>query len=151
SRPPRTSPSRRAPPARPTSGCSSASCTSVSSTAPRGAPTMAERAPRAALAVLALAAALGAGCSDQGKVREEEMTQLLALLPGRYDNSAQVEADLRAGSAAHERIALVIAHVYTPRLGHHVFYAQEMAADDPRRVLSQKMYSFESDEKRGIV
>jgi hypothetical protein len=32
-----------------------------------------------------------------------------------------------------------------------VYYAQETAADDPRRVLSEKMYSFRFDEKRGIV
>jgi hypothetical protein len=32
-----------------------------------------------------------------------------------------------------------------------VYYAQEAAADDPRRVFSQKMYSFTVDDKRGIV
>jgi hypothetical protein len=112
---------------------------------------MAERTAATVLAAMALAAALGAGCSDQGKVHEQELTQLLAVLPGSYDNGAQVEADLQARAAAHEKIALVIKHVYTPRLGHHVFYAQEMAADDSRRVLSQKIYSFELDDKRGIV
>lgn len=106
------------------------------------------------LAAAALTALIGlcAGCTDQTKVHEGEMTQLLALLPGRYDNSAQAELDARSGGRpGHEVVALVITHVNTPRLGHHVFYAQEMAADDPRRVLSQKMYSFRVDEKRGIV
>jgi hypothetical protein len=99
----------------------------------------------------ALLATLLAGCSDQAKKSEDEMTQLLALLPGRYDNGAQLEADAGAGAPAHEKVALVIAHVYTPRLGHHIFYVQEMAADNPLRVLSQKMYGFEVDDKRGIV
>ena len=93
-----------------------------------------------------------AGCTDQSKVQESELTQLLAVLPGRYDNSAQVEADAR--NRAHpprDAVALTITHVYTPRLGHHVYYAQETAADDPRRVFSEKMYSFAVDEKRGIV
>lgn len=107
---------------------------------------------RLGCAALGAALAVLCACTSQTKLREGELTQLLALLPGRYDNSAQAELDARAGARpAHEKIALVIARVYTPRLGHHVFYAQEMAADDARRVMSQKMYSFEVDEKRGIV
>ena len=74
------------------------------------------------------------------------------MFPGHYDNTAQVEADTRAHPGPPpDAIALTITHVYTPRLGHHVYYAQETAADDPRRVFSQKMYSFAIDEKRGIV
>ena len=91
------------------------------------------------------------GCTDQTKVHEGELTQLLAVLPGHYDNTAQVEADMRAHTHPPDAIALTITHVYTPRLGHHVYYAQETAADDPRRVFSQKMYSFAVEEKRGIV
>jgi hypothetical protein len=90
------------------------------------------------------------GCTDQTKVHEGELTELLAMFPGHYDNTAQVEADTRA-HPPHDAIALTITHVYTPRLGHYVYYAQETAADDPRRVFSQKMYSFAVDEKRGIV
>jgi len=95
---------------------------------------------------------LVAGCTDQTKVHEGELTQLLATLPGRYDNSAQAEQDVRNGvRPAHDAVALTITHVYTPRLGHYVYYAQETAADDPRRVFSERMWSFQVDEKRGIV
>ena len=91
-------------------------------------------------------------CTDQTKVHETELVELLAVLPGHYDNTAQVETDARNHlSPAHDAVALTITHVYTPRLGHHVYYAQESAADDPRRVFSEKMYSFTVDEKRGIV
>jgi CpeT/CpcT family (DUF1001) len=107
---------------------------------------MAERA----LAVAALL--LLCSCTDQTKVYEGELSELLAVLPGRYDNTAQVDADVRNHvQPPHDAVALTITHVYTPRLGHHVYYAQETAADDPRRVFSQKMYSFAVDEKRGIV
>jgi hypothetical protein len=112
-------------------------------------------APAAAVAAAALAvAALPAleGCSSQTKLQESDLTQLLTLLPGRYDNLAQAELETRSGAReAHVAVVLVIMHVFTPRLGHHVYYAQETAADDPRRVLGQKMYSFQLDEKRGIV
>jgi len=112
------------------------------------------RVRSAALAALACAAVLAlAGCAgEKTKLTEGDMNRLLTMLPGRYDNSAQAEADVRGGiHPAHEAVALVIVHVYTPRLGHYVYYAQESAADDPRRVLSEKMYSFKLDEKRGIV
>jgi hypothetical protein len=103
-------------------------------------------------AALALAILLLPACTDQTKVHETELSELLAVLPGRYDNTAQVEADARNHvNPPHDAVALTITHVFTPRLGHHVYYAQETAADDPRRVFSQKMYCFTVDEKRGIV
>jgi CpeT/CpcT family (DUF1001) len=105
----------------------------------------------AAAALVTGLAALG-GCKDEGKLREGEMTQLLALLPGEYDNRAQAALDARNGARpSHDAVTLLITRVFTPRLGHHVYYAQETVADDPRRVLSEKMYSFQVDEKRGIV
>ena len=104
------------------------------------------------LAAMVALLALLLACTDQTKVHETELVELLAVLPGHYDNTAQVEADARSHlSPPHDAVALTITHVYTPRLGHHVYYAQESAADDPRRVFSEKMYSFAVDEKRGIV
>jgi hypothetical protein len=106
-----------------------------------------------AAVVLGTLLALLSGCKeDQSQVNEGQLTQLLALLPGEYDNRAQAELEARNGTRpGHDAVTLVITRVFTPRLGHHIYYAQEIAADDPRRVLSQKMYSFEVDEKRGIV
>ena len=106
------------------------------------------------LAALACAAALAAaGCaSGPPRATEADLLQMLTMLPGRYDNAAQAEADAKSGThPANEAVALLILHVQTPRLGHYVYYAQESAANDPRRVFSQKMYSFQLDEKRGIV
>ncbi|HVN43970.1 MAG TPA: CpcT/CpeT family chromophore lyase [Steroidobacteraceae bacterium] len=109
--------------------------------------------PAGLLAAGLLAALLlPAACTDQTKIQEADLAELLAVLPGHYDNSAQVEADTRNHvNPLPDAVALTITHVFTPRLGHHVYYAQETAADDPRRVFSQKMYSFTVDEKRGIV
>jgi len=105
----------------------------------------------AAAAVGAVLAVL-CGCKDESKLREGEMAQLLALLPGEYDNRAQAALDARNGARpSHDAVTLTITRVFTPRLGHHVYYAQETAADDARRVLSQKMYSFQVDEKLGII
>src|SRR2546430_13853961 len=105
----------------------------------------------AAATALAIFGLLGA-CADESKLRESEMIQRLALLPGRYDNSEQAASDAGRGARPpHDLIALIIVKVYTPRLGHHLFYAQEMAADDPRRVMTQKMYSFPVVAQRGTV
>jgi hypothetical protein len=115
---------------------------------------MAERNALAALALIAATApALGllGGCASQEKLRQRELTQLLDWLPGQYESGLQVDSTRRSLEPPHERIALVIVRVYTPRLGHHVLFAQETAADDPRRVMSQRMWSFTVDDKRGIV
>ncbi|MBV8496517.1 MAG: chromophore lyase CpcT/CpeT [Gammaproteobacteria bacterium] len=105
------------------------------------------RHPLAGARLAAALCALGAcaGCTDQAKLREAELSQLLAWLPGSYDNAAQ------AATPAQQRVALVIVRVYAPRLGHHALYAQETALDDPLRVMSQRILNFEVDPKRGIV
>lgn len=81
-------------------------------------------------------------CADQQQLRRAELLQIAALLPGRYDNLGQVRAEQAAGTAPRESLALTILPVYTPSIGQHVFYVQESAADDPLRLLSQRIYSF---------
>ena len=104
----------------------------------------ARRAPRAgqvgSLVVAALLSALAVlgGCASQAKLREADMAELLAALPGHYENATQ-------------QLAFDVVHVYTPRLGHYVLYSRESAANDPGRIMSQKMLSFSIDDKRGIV
>ncbi len=107
--------------------------------------------PLIAAALLALGSLLGA-CADQQKLREDEMSEMFAWLPGKYDNSAQVAQESKQGGhPAHDAIAMRIMQVNAPRLGHHVFYIQESAANDAHRVLSARMFSFDYDEKNGIV
>jgi hypothetical protein len=115
-------------------------------------PAAAAAAAAVVVGTLAVAAGMLCACTDQEKVQEGELTQLLVVLPGTYDNSPQAELDARSGvHNPHDAVALTITHVQAARLGHYVYYAQETAADDPRRVLSQKMFTFKVDEKRGIV
>jgi hypothetical protein len=112
--------------------------------------------PASAIAAAAAAAVMAmlSACAqlNREKVDKGELTALLVVLPGTYDNTAQAELDLRNGAQpAHEAVSLTITHVQAARLGHYVYYAQETAADDPRRVLSEKMFTFKVDDKRGIV
>ena len=65
-------------------------------------------------------------------------------LAGSYDNLAQSRA-----SPDHAPLRLMIAPVQAPLVGEHVFYVQEMAADDPRRVLAQHLYVVESGARSG--
>ena len=65
------------------------------------------------------------------------MAEILAALPGHYENSSQ-------------QLALDVVRVYTPRLGHYVLYARESAANDPGRIMSQKLLNFSIDDKRRI-
>ena len=100
--------------------------------------------------LLALMCLLGS-CTNQTKLREAELEQLLEWLPGQYDNAAQAQADTRAGvQPPHEALALAIVPVDDPVIGKYVFYVQEMAADDPRRVMVQKVWTIDLTDK-GIV
>jgi hypothetical protein len=110
---------------------------------------------RGALRVLAVAVLLAcAACAAQKEEekRENDLADLLAMFPGRYDNVAQAEHDEKTGTKpVHDRVALLVMPVNTPRLGHHVFYVQESAPDNKERIMSQRMFSFDTDEKRGVV
>lgn len=85
------------------------------------------------LAVMALLLAV----VGWAKPRKDEvfLDQLATALAGSYDNLAQSRAD-----AEHPALRLMIAPVQAPLVGDHVFYVQEMAADDLRRVLAQRLY-----------
>jgi hypothetical protein len=84
-----------------------------------------------------LVAALLLAVAAFAKPRKDEvfLDQLATLLGGSYDNLAQSRAD-----AEHPALRLMIVPVQAPLVGDHVFYVQEMAADDLRRVLAQRLY-----------
>lgn len=86
--------------------------------------------------VVACAALALAACASQQEKADLVVDELVALLPGSFDNLAQS----RLPGGAHAPLRLVIAPVQAPAVGDHVFYVQEMAADDARRVLAQRLY-----------
>ncbi len=108
-------------------------------------------ASRAAVLLIAAAAALAAGCAGQEKRLDADLLQLTEWLPGFYDNQVQIAADRQAGRAPHESLILTVVPVDTEQLGTgHVFYMQEMTAGDSRRVTMQRLLSF-STTKDGIA
>src|SRR5215469_7886525 len=154
----RTWPSRRAPRGCLTMSCSRRSWDWVCHTVRSGEISMVRLAGcfgilrprlRARFAVGSIAAvALLCSCADQQKMHEMELTELLVSLPGHYDNTAQVQADAQRGlHPPHDPLALVIVPVDDVLIGDHVFYVQEMAADDPRRVMAQRVWTFGVENK----
>jgi hypothetical protein len=111
---------------------------------------MVERRVPAAL----LAAVLLAGCAAQ-KAHEQhtvDFGELLTWLPGTYDNTLQADHDAQLGiRPPHDRLQLVVVLIPAPRLGHHAFYVQEMAADDAQRVMSERFWDFEKDEDTDAI
>jgi hypothetical protein len=108
-----------------------------------------QRLPRARVALMCIAVASLGACTDQQKVREGEMAELLVQLAGRYDNSGQVRADVQHGvRPPHDALAIVLVPVDNPGIGEHMFYVQEMAADDPNRVMVQRVWTFGVQDKR---
>jgi hypothetical protein len=96
--------------------------------------------------------ALLTGCAEnKERVYEEDLARMSRWLPGTYDNTAQARADVQKGvRPPHDAVELAIVPLESVSIGRNAFYLQEMAADDPRRVLSQRVLKF-SSSKKGIV
>lgn len=109
-------------------------------------PACSARAPGRRMARLGLSlafAALGlSGCAhQQSKPKQVPFEELQARLAGRYDNAAQARSDAQAGVAdPHSALDLLIAPARAALIGPATFYVRQTAADDPRRVLSQRIW-----------
>lgn len=84
-----------------------------------------------------------AGCASNQEKPDIALQELVQMLPGHYDNTAQVQADLAHGvQPPHEALALDIVPIEAIMIGENVFYVQESIAGDPKRVLGQKIVMF---------
>ncbi len=105
-----------------------------------------------AAAALALLAGLSlAGCATQLKKAQSELAELGDLLPGRYNNVAQAEEDAKEGRNLHTAVQLDIVRIDMPMLSDYVFYAQETSTDGPRKIVSQRLLTFEPVDDGSIV
>jgi hypothetical protein len=94
-----------------------------------------------------LALLVPAGCTSEATRRQAEFDVLLQKLPGQYDNLAQAHSD---ASGEHAAVALLIRPVNALTVGKIVMYVRETAADDPRRVLAQHIWTFELDKQNRL-
>jgi hypothetical protein len=115
------------------------------------------RWPRASVPALALPLLAGsllmmslpvAAASRDKKKEEAEYLKLLKDLPGEYDNLAQSEGD-QGGD--HVPMILSIKPLDAQLLGKLVMFVTETAADDPRRVLSQRIWTIDHDKDNNIT
>ena len=84
--------------------------------------------PRWSAALLLCGLAGLAGCTSQADLRKAELADLAVVLPGAYANPKQV---------------LLILNVFAPMLPKNVLYVRETAADDPRRIFSERIWVLE--------
>ena len=97
---------------------------------------------RSAVAVLLTYLALP-GSTSARESPDAVLQELVQMLPGHYDNTAQVQADIVRGvQSPHEAVVLDIVQIEALMLGDNVFYVQESIAGDPNRVLGQKVVMF---------
>jgi hypothetical protein len=102
--------------------------------------------------LLCLTACLALGaCSSQLKKAESELLELTDLLPGRYNNVAQSEADAAEGRERHPPLSLDIVRIDLPLLSDYVFYLQESAVGDARRITQQRLLTFEPAKDGSII
>ena len=86
---------------------------------------------------LALGGALAlAACSSQTDLRKAQLATLSDQLPGNYGNPQQ---------------ALTIMRVAAPLVGDQIFYVRETAANDARRIVSERIWSLQVSADGGLV
>jgi hypothetical protein len=103
--------------------------------------------PAARLAILLSLLAL-AGCHSESTKKEADFDALVKKLPGQYDNLAQAQSD---PGGEHAAVALLIRPSNSMTVGKIVLFVRETAADDPRRVLAQHIWTFAMDKKARLV
>jgi CpeT/CpcT family (DUF1001) len=106
------------------------------------------RYPTAMRAAASLAVLLLAGCTTEATRRQIEFDKLVKSLPGQYDNRAQASNDV---SGQHAAVALLIRPVDALAVGKIVMFVRETAADDPRRILAQHIWTFDMDKNNRLV
>jgi hypothetical protein len=98
------------------------------------------RGPRRTLAPLLCGLLCGllalAGCTSQADLRKAELADLAVVLPGVYANPSQ---------------NLLILNLFVPMLTGNVMYLRETAADDPRRVFSERVWILDVSSNDHIV
>jgi hypothetical protein len=112
---------------------------------------MAERFRTHALVAMLAASALLAACASELKKAEANLAEIEAWLPGHYDNMEQAEADAAQGRSEHAALTINIVPVHMPTFGDHVFYLQETVTNDPRRITTQRLLSFEAMKDGGVL
>jgi hypothetical protein len=101
--------------------------------------------------MVAVTCLTGCAAVKKGHQRDVDFVQFSRWLPGTYDNSAQVKADVQKGvRPPHDAVELAVIPLESLAVGQNSFYVQETAADDSLRVLSQRVLVFTETDK-GIV
>jgi hypothetical protein len=108
------------------------------------------KSPQFFLILMALLCAAPFAAQARSKKQEQEAQFVIFLreLPGDYDNLTQTENE---ADAHHAGIVLSVKPLNVQTLGKLVMFARETVADDPRRVLSQRIWIIEHDKQNQIV
>lgn len=102
--------------------------------------------------LIALAGLALAGCAGHDRRPPLQLKTLADRLPGTYDNSAQVAQDLARGAASpHLALTLRVAPAHALVISDNAYYVRESVTADPRRVLSQRLWTLTEDPKHGRV
>jgi hypothetical protein len=77
-----------------------------------------------------------AACTSTATLRKSQLASLAEQLPGNYGNPQQ---------------SLIVMRVAAPLVGDQVFYLRETAANDVRRIVSERIWSLQVAADGGIV
>lgn len=75
-----------------------------------------------------------------------DIAALTAMLPGVYDNPAQVAADPKM-----PRLTTYIRKVNAPQFGEHVLYVEEIRNGDANNIARIRLYRFTAEDNAGTI
>jgi len=102
--------------------------------------------------LLALGGFALTGCAGHDRRAPLQLKTLTERLPGTYDNAAQVAQEVARGAAnPHLALTLRVAPAHAITVSDNLYYVRETIAADPRRVLSQRLWTLSEDPKHGRI
>ena len=105
------------------------------------------------LTKITIALALGLMPLSSGQaadISDRDFQEFLSWWPGEYDNLAQVKEQEKTKAPAEDRnlaTRLFIRRIDVPAFGSNAYYGEWQDANDPSRLLRQRVYAFEFDQE----
>ncbi len=80
---------------------------------------------------------------------QSQLTELLKIFPGTYDNAAQIKR--QGADQPFYPVRTILKHVTMPEVGDNVLYLEEYRDNDPTKFTRIRLYKFTVDEAEKAI
>jgi CpeT/CpcT family (DUF1001) len=99
--------------------------------------------------ILVLAFAIAFTAPAQAEDLNAQVREIMAMLPGEYDNAAQMQR--QGGGQPFYPVRTIIKPVKAPIFGENVLYLEEYRDNDPTKLTRIRLYTFSADAGENAV